>query len=115
MLRGMLDCIINQIHQRLLDGAAIDLRFANIAGDLSREFHLPLSRIRLHELHSLLDQLCQIGRFEFILLAALFDPREVQDVFDHGPETPAFLHDETEIFVLLLLLRHAAALESFGH
>ena len=57
----------------------------------------------------------QIRRLKFILLAVLFDARKIQHIFDERRQPAAFLHDETEIIVLLLRFGNFAAFQIFRH
>ena len=77
--------------------------------------HALLRRVRFHELHRGLNQRYEVGRLKFILFAALFDAREIEDVFDKRRQPPAFLHDKTEILFLFLRLRDFFALQVFRH
>jgi hypothetical protein len=70
-------------------------------------------RIRLHEFHRLFHHRTEIRRLELVLLAALFDARKIQHVFDQGRKPPTFLADEPEILVLLLRLSDFTTLQTF--
>ena len=82
---------------------------------LQHKLHLLFSGVGLHQDHGLLEQRHHVGRFEFILFAALFDAGEVEHVFDERRQPPAFLDDEPEIFPLFLRFRDFVARQVFRH
>ena len=140
----MLDRVVDQVDERLLDGAAVDVEFHRngdtlVARDGGRttgrmnppfrqawatgmspfqfrtQLHSPLLGVRLHEADGFLDELPQVGRLELVLLATLLDTAEVEHVLDQRREPPAFLADETDVLLKLVRARHLAALEVLRH
>ena len=116
----MLDGVVDQVNQRLLDGAPIHFQFEPGGGRLARrgmEFqpHTLFHRVGFHQLDGGPGQRHEIGGFKFILLAALLDPRKIQHVFNQGGEAAAFLTDEAEIFLLFFRVTDFIALQIFRH
>ena len=84
-------------------------------GEQELEADAALGGVGIHQLDGLLRQGDQVGGLEVVLLAALLDAREVQDVLDQGREAAAFLDDEAEVFALLGGLGNFAPFEALGH
>src|SRR6185503_6397259 len=110
----MFESVVDQVYQRLLDGARVEHRVKSTVGHVALQPNSALVRHRLHRTHSFLDELGNAREFEVVLLATEIDPRNIEHVLNEGRETLAFLDNEAEIFALLFGLGHASALEAFG-
>ena len=112
----MLYGIVNKINQGLLDGQPIAMnhRGAVIPRVNPLQGHSAFSAARLHQIDGLREKQIQVGWLELVLLAALLDAREIEDVFDKRGQAPRLLHEKTEILFLLDGIRDLAAFERFG-
>jgi hypothetical protein len=113
--RRVLEGVVNQVDQGLLEGLAVGGRLRVNGWEDELEFDAAFGGVGLHQLDGLLREGEQVGWLEIVLLAALLDAREVQDVLDQGREAAAFLDDEAEVFVLFRGLGHFAPFEALGH
>ena len=114
----MCGVVVDQVDQGLLEGFAVGRKLIVgelIVGEMELEVDAALGGVGLHQLDGLLGQGDEVGGFEVILLAALLDAGEIEDVLDERGEAAAFLDDEAEVFLLLGRLGNFAPLQALGH
>src|SRR5689334_16419993 len=100
----MLHRIIEQVDDGLLHGLGIYDGIASlfilVCRTIEQNFHTPFDGGGGDGLDGLADDASEIASFEFIGLAALFNARKIEDVFNENSQATAFLHEKIEIFLL---------------
>src|ERR1041385_3679228 len=108
---GILQRIVNEVHERARNRFAIDLHLRNARIDLLFERESLLLDLKTIGVERVAHELGDVRLAEVVLFAARFDAREVENVIDQCGEPFTLFTNDAVVLVLLLFFRDASELE----